>query len=153
MKPLIAGMAWLSVVGMVMGCAVLDKKTANGGQAKITDAELVNTYWQLSELNGKPAELGVGKKALHMVLTLEKNQVGGFAGCNRFSGTYQKKEDQLKFGPMAATMMACVEGMEQEQVFLKALGQTERYTIKGHDLALYSNEEKPILRFKAVYLE
>jgi len=88
-----------------------------------------------------------------MVFTNEKNQVRGFSGCNRFSGTYQKKENQLKFGPMAATMMACVEGMEQEQLFLKALGKTTRYTVSGDDLALYSGEEKLILRFEAVYLK
>ena len=117
------------------------------------DAELVNTYWKLTELNGKPAKLGVGKKEVHMVFMNAENRVHGFSGCNRFSGTYQKKENQLKFGPMAATMMACVEGMEQEQLFLKALGKAVRYTIKGDSLSLYCGEEKVVLRLRAVHLK
>ena len=118
------------------------------------DAELVNSYWKLSELNGKPAKLGVGNKEVHMVLTIEKNRVRGFSGCNRFSGSYaEKKDGGLHFGPMAATMMACVEGMEQEQVFLKALGKTTRYTVSGDNLKLYSADDQVLLRFKAVYLK
>lgn len=115
------------------------------------DAELVNTYWKLTELNGKPATLGTGQKELHMVFSGESNQVSGFSGCNRFSGTYEKNDGHLGFGPMAATMMACADGMAQEAAFLKALGKTERYTIKGDNLALYNGAEKLILRFEAVY--
>lgn len=132
---------------------IMVSRVANTATPGKPDADLVNTYWKLTELNGKPASLGTGKKELHMVLALEKRRVRGFAGCNRFSGTYQKKERRLKFGPMAATMMACVEGMDQEQTFLKALGQTNRYTVTGDNLSLYSGEEKLILRFEAVYLK
>ena len=117
------------------------------------DAELVNTYWKLSELNSKSVKLGVEKKEVHMVFANEKNQVQGFSGCNRFSGTYQQKTNQLKFGPMAATMMACVDGMAQEAAFLKALGKVTRYTIAEDTLSLYSGEQKLILRFEAVYLK
>ena len=115
------------------------------------NAELVNTYWKLTELDGKPAALGAAQKELHMVLEPGKNRVRGFSGCNQFSGSYRKNANQLKFGPMAATMMACGEGMEQEQIFLKTLGQTERYTIKGDHLALYGANTKMPLRFRAFY--
>ena len=54
---------------------------------------------------------------------------------------------------MAATMMACMESMQLEQAFLEALGKTTRYTINGDNLALYSDEEKLVLRFEAVYLK
>jgi putative lipoprotein len=117
------------------------------------DADLVNTYWKLTELKGQPASLGAGQKELHVVLSSEGNQVRGFSGCNRFSGTYEKKGSGLHFGPMAATMMACVESMQQEQTFLKALGMVQRYTINSDNLALYNAEEQLILRFKAVYLK
>ena len=132
---------------------IMVSRTAMTAKPAKPNADLVNTYWKLTELNGKPATLGAGKKELHLVLELEKNTVRGFSGCNRFSGTYQKNTNKLKFGPMAATMMACMEGMEQEQAFLKALGRTERYAIKGNSLSLYSDDEKLIPRFEAVYLK
>lgn len=116
------------------------------------DAGLTNTYWKIVELNGQPATLGAGKKELHMVLTTEGSQVRGFSGCNRFRGTYELSDDQLQFGQMASTMMACVEGMEQEQQFLKAISNTKRFSIRGESLMLYSIEDQLILSFEAVYL-
>lgn len=57
---------------------------------------------------------------VHMVLVTEGNRVRRFAGCKRFMGTYELKEGQLQFRPLASTRMACMEGMEQEQRFLDA---------------------------------
>ena len=47
----------------------------------------------------------------------------GKIGCNRFTGTYNHKDDELTFGPLASTRMACPpEVMEGEQQFLTMLG-------------------------------
>ena len=129
---------------------------SRGGQrpASITpNASLTNTYWKLVELDGKPASLGAGGRELHMVFTSEGNQVRGFSGCNRFTGSYEVKDSQLHFNPLAATQMACMEGMEQEQGFLKALAGVMRFTINGDSLALYSGDERLILHFEAVALQ
>jgi heat shock protein HslJ len=49
--------------------------------------------------------------------------VGGSSGCNRFTGNYQQKEDELTMGPLASTRMACPpEVMERERQFLTMLG-------------------------------
>ena len=49
--------------------------------------------------------------------------VGGSSGCNRFTGTYKQKEDELTMGPLASTRMACPpKVMEREQQFLTMLG-------------------------------
>jgi len=87
--------------------------------------------------HGWPA-LGAGERELHMVLTSEGVRVRGFAGCTRFTGSYQQTERQLCFKPLAATRMVCLEGTEQEQRFLEALGEVVRFTINGHSLALYT---------------
>lgn len=129
----------------------------DGGDASPSrpDASLANTYWKLLDLNGQPVSLGAGKKELHMVLTAEGNQVRGFSGCNQFRGTYELSDDQLQFGQMASTMMACVEGMEmeQEQQFLKVISNTKRFSIRGESLTIYGAEDRLILRFEAVYLK
>ena len=49
--------------------------------------------------------------------------------------------------------MASLEGMEQEQRFLTSLGEVVRFTISGDSLALYSGDERLILRFEAVALQ
>ena len=129
-------------------------KPENGAPpAPKPDSSLTNTYWKLTKLNGQSALLGAGQRELHMVLATEGNRVRGFSGCNQFTGTYELNNNLLQFGPLAATMMACLEGMEQEQQFLKALGSTNRFTIKGESLTLYNAEDKLTLRFEAVYLK
>ena len=129
-------------------------KTGDGNPpTPAPDSSLTDTYWKLTELDGQSASLGAGKKELHMVLTSDGSNVRGFSGCNRFTGTYDLNNELLQFGPLAATMMACMEGMEQEQQFLNALGSTRRFSIKGESLTLYNAEDHLTLRFEAVYLK
>ena len=121
--------------------------------APIPDGNLTNTYWKLTEIDSQPATLGAGQRELHMVLASEGDHVRGFSGCNRFTGDYERNESQLRFRPLASTRMACLEGMEQEQRFLTSLGEVVRFTISGDRLALYSGDERLILRFEAVALQ
>ncbi len=117
------------------------------------DAGLTNTYWKLIELEGQPVLPGANQRELHMVLAAEGNKVSGFSGCNRFMGGYEQSEGQLQFGLLASTMMACMEGMEQERLFLGALARAKRFNISGENLVMYSDEEQLVLRFESVYLK
>ena len=48
--------------------------------------------------------------------------VGGFAGCNSFSGTYGTNGNVVRISRLATTMMACADDvMAQEAAFLEAL--------------------------------
>jgi putative lipoprotein len=116
------------------------------------DASLTDTYWKLTEIDGQPAALGAGERELHMVLTSEGARVRGFSGCNRFTGSYELNGDQLRFKALAVTRMACREGMEQEQRFLEALRGVVRVTVSGDSLALYTGDERLILRFSVIAL-
>ena len=61
--------------------------------------------------------------------------VAGSSGCNRFTGAYNQKGDELTMGPLASTRMACPpEVMEREQQFLTMLGNV-RYA-EAEDLKL-----------------
>ncbi len=49
-------------------------------------------------------------------------QVSGYGGCNTFSGSVQAATDgTMAIGPIATTMMACEQGMDQETAYLSAL--------------------------------
>ena len=79
--------------------------------------------------------------------------MSGFSGCNRFMGGYEQREGQLQFGLLASTMMACMETMEQEKLFLDALARAKMFNISGEILVMYSDEEQLVLRFESVYLK
>lgn len=133
----------------VFTVGIENQSSANAG----TEDMLTNTYWKLIELDGQPALPGTNQRELHMVLTSEGNKVSGFSGCNRFMGGYEQSEGQLQFGLLASTMMACMEGMEQEKLFLGTLARAKRFNISGDSLAIYGDEEQLILRFESVYLK
>jgi len=125
------------------------------GCTPTADAELVNTYWRLVEVNGVAVVLQQDEPEVqrepHMVLSIEDSRVHGFSGCNNFFGKYQLENDSLTFSALGSTMMACPQGMDTEQAFLNALGETTRAEVSGLFLDLYAGDSKTA-RFEAVYL-
>jgi heat shock protein HslJ len=47
----------------------------------------------------------------------------------------------------------CVESMQQEDAFLQALENAQRYSISGEDLAIENAGGEVTMRFVAVYME
>lgn len=116
------------------------------------DASLTETYWKLTQLGGQPAALGAGRRELHLVLTASGDRVRGFSGCNTFTGSFERRDRQLRIGPLASTRKACLDGMELERHFMDALAATARYSVSGDHLELFDAAGHPILTFDAVYL-
>ena len=117
-----------------------------------THAELLDTHWILDSLGGIKITTPTDGKEVHMVLATAESRVHGNAGCNNFFGQFSTEEDKLSFSAMGSTMMACPEGMEKEQAFLAALGNTASYSISGLFLELYDGEGSLLARLEAVYL-
>ena len=63
--------------------------------------------------------------------------VGGFAGCNSFSGTYGTNGDIVRISPLATTRLACDQPiMDQETAFLKALQGAARIDVRANSVNL-----------------
>ena len=70
-------------------------------------------------------------------------KISGFAGCNRFFGTFVATDSTIEISALGATRMACAEPvMGQETVFLESLQSATTYGISGHLLILRLNEQK-----------
>jgi putative lipoprotein len=126
-------------------------KPAAAAESMKPDVTLTNTYWKLVELNGAAVEPGEGKE-LHMILRGE-DQVGGYAGCNQFKGSVTVTGDGLSFGPIASTRRMCPDVMQQEDAFLQALENAQRFKISGEDLAIADASGEVTMRFAAVYMQ
>lgn len=78
---------------------------------------------RLSSLAG--SEWGFEQGSDTYIQFAEKD-VSGFAGCNRFRGSYTFADGKLSFGPLANTRMACPpEQMETERKVLQLLEATK----------------------------
>jgi copper homeostasis protein (lipoprotein) len=117
--------------------------------SRYSEASLENTYWKPTRLGGKPVEIGAGGREVFMTLVGEGRRVQGFSGCNRFTGGYELDGMRLVFKQMAGTRMACMEGMEQEAAFLKALESTASWEIRGEHLELFDAGGVMVLRFES----
>jgi heat shock protein HslJ len=79
-------------------------------------ADLSRTKWLLVELGGEPA-------------------------ANRFTGTFELSANELRFGPIVATRMACVDPvMRLETAFFDALASVARYELDGELLVLLDDD-------------
>ncbi|MDR5756564.1 META domain-containing protein [Caballeronia sp. LZ035] len=145
--------AALAVASLVSGCAIPKHTDAS---APPTDPYnpaatqlLDDTQWQLArwtDPNGQTRALPGGAQggaqgtaqadaaSAGQPLTLDfstasgRRRASGFAGCNRFAGTYDLKDGKLSFGPLAGTRMACAggTGAALEQPYLDGLAHVAR---------------------------
>lgn len=143
----------LAAVVALAACAPDDNSPSEAPVAVTTkpDVTLTNTYWKLVELNGGAVVPGEDRE-LHMILRGE-GQVGGYSGCNQFTGSVTVTDDGLSLGPIASTRRMCAQGMQQEDAFLQALENAHRYSISGESLAIENAGGEVTMRFVAVYMQ
>jgi len=116
---------------------------------EITPAPLEKTYWRLVDLPGVDIKAASGNQEPHLVLDPETHRVSGAGGCNRLTGSYRVDGDRIAFSHMAATMMACVQGMDTERSFLDALKDGSTWRIAGRELELFDASGKLLAKFEA----
>ena len=85
---------------------------------------LAGTAWVMASLNGAPP-------AAETTVTLQFGTDGsasGSDGCNRYMTTYQEDGQNLTFGQMAGTLMACDEPvMTQATQYREALAKVTTF--------------------------
>jgi heat shock protein HslJ len=109
---------------------------------KTQSQDLAGTTWEVIGYNN-------GKQAVTSVLadtsiTLQFNSDGtlsGSSGCNTYNGSFTVSGNQITIGPLASTRMACSqELMDQESLYLAALGSAATYQIKDTGLELRTKD-------------
>lgn len=134
-----------SLAIVLMGCTTMEGSTVH-------DEPLVNTYWKLTQVGATAPEAVYNEREAHFVLHTEENRVAGSTGCNRLMGSYRLENGALRFGALATTRMACLEGGETEQAFLAALEATATWQIEGQTLTLRDESGAVVAQFEAVHL-
>ncbi|HEY7206554.1 MAG TPA: META domain-containing protein [Methylomirabilota bacterium] len=116
------------------------------------DSPLRNTYWKLVRLGDAPVAVADRQREPSLVFAASEARVSGHGGCNRVTGSFEVDGARLKIGPLAATRMACPDGMEREQRFLRAIQAVTTYRIRGSHLDLMDDSGAVLARFEAVAL-
>ncbi|MGH8646061.1 MAG: META domain-containing protein [Gammaproteobacteria bacterium] len=105
---------------------------------------LVGTKWRLEDLAGA----GVMDTVQTTLEFSEGGKVSGDGSCNQFHGTVAFDGGTITFGPLAATRKFCGEAvMNQENQYLAALREAQRFEIKEPFLYIFAAGRSQPLRF------
>jgi putative lipoprotein len=118
--------------------------SATGG-----DTPLRETYWKLVQLGETQVVVTDQQREPNLVFHTDQNRVTGSGGCNRLTGSYTVEGHSLRFGGIASTRMACMQGMEIEAAFLAALDRVRTWKTSGQQLDLYDADGRLLARFTA----
>ncbi|MBW4510866.1 MAG: META domain-containing protein [Scytonematopsis contorta HA4267-MV1] len=151
---------FLSIIGFLLtfGSALLACTESSSTQLPPISSEnspqsridLKNSSWQLErwERKGSAVPLLAQTK---LSLNFEENQVNGFSGCNRFSGSFNLVNDKLSFGILNATQKGCdAVVMNQESQFLSALQSVRHFSLDASgnlELFYTINADEGVLYF------
>jgi uncharacterized lipoprotein YbaY/heat shock protein HslJ len=115
-------------------------------------ASLENTYWKVTRIRGEPVTVADRQREPHLILHPADGRVSGNGGCNALTGSYSVESDRIRFSQMAGTMMACPEGMAQEQALHQALVEVEGWRIEGQRLHLLDVRDEVVMELESRYL-
>ena len=116
-------------------------------------ADLLGTYWQLTEVAGQTVTAsGIQGREAHLILKKADRSVSGSGGVNRLISKYTLGENNaLSFVSPASSMMAGLpEAMDAENKFFQALNQTKKYTIFGKRLYLLDEKNQTLAVLTAI---
>jgi heat shock protein HslJ len=136
-----------STILLVAGFTALLSLAACAPAGSQAEGELTGNIWVLDRLNGAALVPGTTITAEFT----DDGQVGGSAGCNRYTGVYSVSGSSIEFEQsMASTMMACeVPVMEQEMAYFRALAAAASFVVLGDRLTLTDAGGKELATYKA----
>jgi heat shock protein HslJ len=121
-------------IGWVAGWFLAEGRSKDSFSGGAALGSLAGSEWQVRDFAGKPTnvEAWIAFKA--------DGTVSGLGGCNQFNGGYTENSRSLRFGPIAATRMACpTPNMRVEVELFKTLEATHEIVATNLLLALFDD--------------
>ena len=106
---------------------------------------LAGTKWRLLSIG----ELTLPADTDTFIQFEAEGRASGFAGCNRFFGSYQESEGTIRIYGLGTTRKLCAEEvMELETAMLQALETARSFELRQTELTLYDEERETLARFE-----
>lgn len=127
-------------------------RAGSGRQGAMRDESLLDTYWKLVEVGGRPVVAQGQQREPHLILHRDGSRVSAHSGCNRLTGSYRLADEKLSFGSLSSTRMACNPAYRQEPAFSAALAACVRWRVQGQYLELFDEAGLRVARFEVRHL-
>ncbi len=109
-------------------------------EANEQSGSLYQTKWTLKRIHSDSPNNELTGKAF-IQFDSEKKSAGGNGGCNSFGSSLSVTGNNLQFSNIFSTKMYCEGIQPTEDIYLKYLGETNRFDIKGKILSLYRDKQ------------
>lgn len=148
MKFVIVAMATSALAGCAMVSSELNDSKPAGTSSPRT-ATLEGGPWIVEDINGS----GIIDNARADVTFDASNDgsgvVYGRTGCNRYRGGWKQDGATVKFGPLAATMMACAPAqMDLEKTFIGTLEAVTNLSFDATGAALLKAPDGRVIKMR-----
>ena len=121
-------------------------QTIPGTAMPVGTRPLIGTYWKATEIAGKAAPTQDAKREAHLVFEAGA-RFSGSDGCNGISGTYELKDDNVRFSAGISTQKACIDIGTFDAAFRGALKGATHLTITADRLELFDAAAKRLAIF------
>ena len=112
--------------------------------ANTQERSLAGSEWRVESITGKQS---VGETEMFIQFR-DNGELSGNGGCNRFHGSYTITENNIKFGRVAATRMACPEPvMNLETIFFDALEAATSFEVTEYQMTLSDKSGSLLAKF------
>ncbi|UTW12541.1 META domain-containing protein [Marinobacterium rhizophilum] len=147
----VRGFGLAAVLVLATGCAQHSGKMEEGmvQQGVSSDpGSAQGISWQWLSKTTPREMLEVAQPERYTLVLQPDGRVQAQFDCNRGQGRYEISEGQLKIGPVATTMMACLPG-SLDSDYSRALEKVETFSVENGELLLGLEDEGGTLRFRA----
>ena len=105
--------------------------------------------WELVSYGSASSQTPVSIYTNTLVDFSSQGELTGNVGCNSFGGDYKVKADEITFGAIISTMMACEDPINtQEASVLKTFTKTATYTLDGNTLTITAGDGDSVVILK-----
>jgi heat shock protein HslJ len=149
----VSRMKHTNVISLAIGAGLIAALAACGSLPRFKPVSLVGTSWTATSYSAGETSLRTPLEGSAITAEFgEDGTISGTAGCNSYSGPYEVSGEAIEIGEVVSTLMACTEPegiMEQEQTFLGALKNAERFQHQGEILVLFDSRGNRLIEFES----
>jgi heat shock protein HslJ len=120
---------------------VLSKKEAEIPRLPLASQWILESYYDGN------AWVSAGSKSAYITIARDLKSFTGTGGCNRLRGNLDVNANNVKFGQIISTKMAC-DKLQAETKFINVLESATSFEIKGAELFLYKDGQ-PIVSLES----
>lgn len=109
-------------------------------------AALEGESWILTQMltaGGQTEIVDVGVSA-----EFDGSTISGTSGCNRYNASYEASGNEISFGPISGTKMACPEPESSTEArYLQLLAEIATFETSGRSMSMSDADGTPVLQF------